>query len=104
MSADPQTLDAWAEHVGDELAGGLAGCPRCGSVAPGAHSCRVATPVLEVHIAGVTGPVGRELLTAEQFAQFTQLVDEGHRIRVQFDADTAPMRQLTAEDSARRCR
>lgn len=79
MSGDPQTLDVWAEHVGDEPAGGL----------------------LDVHVDGVTGPVVREPLTAEQFAQ---LVDEGHRIRVQFDADSVPMRQLTAEDMARRCR
>lgn len=76
----PASLDEWAAHVGDEPAGGLA------------------APVLEVHVAGVTGPIVREPLTAEQFAQ---LVDEGHRIRVQFDADT--LRQLTTEDRARRC-
>lgn len=78
----PATLDEWATHVGDEPAGGLA------------------APVLEVHLDGVTGPVVREPLTAEQFAQ---LVDEGRALRLQFDTDSAPMRQLTAEDRARRC-
>jgi hypothetical protein len=80
---ESRTLDEWAAHVGDEPAGGLA------------------APVLEVWSDGVTGSILLAPLTAEQFLQ---LVDEGHRIRVQFDADTAPMRQFTAEDRARRCR
>jgi hypothetical protein len=81
--SEPRTLDEWAAHVGDEPAG------------------RLASPVLEVWSDGVTGPILLAPLTAEQFRQ---LVDEGHRIRVQFDADTAPMRQFTAKDLARRCR
>jgi hypothetical protein len=81
--SEPRTLDEWAAHVGDEPAGGLA------------------APVLEVHVDGVTGPVVREPLTLEVFAE---LVAEGRRLAIQFDRDSAPMRQFTADDLARRCR